>query len=199
MKKVLIAALIIGLVFPAITVEAAKNGLEIGAEVPKFELPGTDGKTHALADHDGKIVVLQFCSQNCPYSRGADPDIAKFAKTLAEKDVVLYGIDADKETTVESIKAYNDKRDLEFVTLKDVDNVYADKLYAKQTPEFFVIDSEGNLAYHGAFDNRVAPEEAGDVNYVLNAVNALLAGEEVEEPEVRAWGCSIARAKRPNW
>ena len=31
---------------------------QVGSEAPAFELPGSDGKTHRLADHRGKEVVV---------------------------------------------------------------------------------------------------------------------------------------------
>lgn len=31
---------------------------QVGSEAPAFELPGSDGKTHRLADHRGKRVVV---------------------------------------------------------------------------------------------------------------------------------------------
>ena len=199
MKKSIVLALAIGLMLPMAAAHAEKKALKIGQEMPDFELPGTDGEVHTLSDLKGKIVVLQFCSENCPYSRGADPDISKMAKRFEDKGVALYGIDADKDTTIATIKVYHEENDIEYVTLKDKDNEYADKVFARQTPEFFVVDKEGKLAYHGAIDNRVAPQEAGDTNYVVDAVNDLLEDKPVEKPEVSAWGCSIARAKKPNW
>jgi peroxiredoxin Q/BCP len=41
---------------------AAAADLEAGDPAPAFSLPGSDGKTHALADHVGKrgIVVAWF-------------------------------------------------------------------------------------------------------------------------------------------
>jgi peroxiredoxin Q/BCP len=32
--------------------------LEVGSQAPDFALPGSDGKTHRLADHRGKRVVV---------------------------------------------------------------------------------------------------------------------------------------------
>lgn len=175
----------------------AKRGVEIGEEAPAFELPGTDGEVHKLADHEDSIVVLHFCSEACPWSHGATPEIDKIAEKYSEKGVVFYGIDSGKNNEMDDLIKYTEDLELDFVTLKDKDNIYADALDAKQTPEFFIIGKDGKLAYHGAFDNRVSPAEAGEKNYVTAALDALLAGKDVDEPEVSAWGCSIKRAKRP--
>ena len=34
--------------------------LNVGDRAPDFKLPGSDGKTHALADYKGKTVVLAW-------------------------------------------------------------------------------------------------------------------------------------------
>lgn len=50
-----------------LTVMSRKN-LSPGDEAPPFALPGTDGQTHALADHLGKrLVVLAW------YPKAATP------------------------------------------------------------------------------------------------------------------------------
>jgi len=34
--------------------------LKVGDKAPDFSLPGSDGKTHSLADHKGTAVVLAW-------------------------------------------------------------------------------------------------------------------------------------------
>jgi peroxiredoxin Q/BCP len=38
----------------------APEGLNVGDPAPPFSLPGSDGKTHSLADHKGKVVVVAW-------------------------------------------------------------------------------------------------------------------------------------------
>ena len=40
--------------------QAQAQGLMPGDAAPAFELPGSDGKTHRLADYAGKTVVLAW-------------------------------------------------------------------------------------------------------------------------------------------
>ena len=52
------------LVLPSIVGEEMKNTkqLAVGDPAPMFELPGSDGKIHGLADHQGKrpVVIAWF-------------------------------------------------------------------------------------------------------------------------------------------
>lgn len=172
---------------------AATAQVEPGQAMPEFKLKDLDGKEHSLSDFKGKIVVLEFCSHNCPYSRGTDPQLIALADRYADKGVVVIGIDSNSPNDVDSIRKYAEEKGKKYPILKDVDNVYADKVGASRTPEVFVIDREGNVAYHGAFDDRKKPENPGEIPYVENAVKALLDGKPVETPTAKAWGCTIKR------
>ncbi len=70
-------------------------GLE-GRKAPRFELAGSDGKTHALDDYRGKTVVLYF------YPRDNTPGCTKEAcgfrdlrKDLAKAGAVVLGVSRD--------------------------------------------------------------------------------------------------------
>ena len=54
MKKLLCAALAAF----ALPLAATAADLAVGDAAPAFSLPGSDGKTHALADHVGKRAVV---------------------------------------------------------------------------------------------------------------------------------------------
>jgi len=57
MKALLLAAGLTLLLAPAMVVAAE---LKAGDAAPEFSLEGSDGKTHSLADHRGKVVVLAW-------------------------------------------------------------------------------------------------------------------------------------------
>jgi peroxiredoxin len=174
------------------TLPLADAGLQPGAEMPDFKMEDYNGKEHSLKEYRGKIVVLDFCSQHCPFSRGADKQLITLTKKYKDnKDVVFLGIDSHHSTKPEEIKEYAEKRGLIHPILKDVDNAYADKTGAQVTPEIYIVGRDGKLAYRGAFDNRTGPEQEGDKHYAADAIAALLAGEAVEPARVKAWGCTI--------
>lgn len=174
----------------------ASAAVELGAEMPDFTMKDVNGNEHSLQKYRGKVVVLDFCSHECPWSRGADPHLAALVKEYADKGVVFLGIDSHHKTTTEEIKKYAEEKELTHPILKDVNNEYADKVGAKVTPEIFVIDKEGKLRYHGAFDNRTKPEEKGSEFYTRMAIDAVLAGKVPDPQQVKAWGCTIKRVSK---
>lgn len=168
--------------------------VEPGDVMPGFSLTDYEGVTHTLEQYAGKIVVLDFCSHKCPFSLGVDPDTAALARRYADNDaVVVLGIDSHYDTSAEEIRVYAEANSIPQPILRDPENRYADAAGARVTPEFFVIDPSGRLAYRGAFDNRIRPDSAGSRHYVADAVEALLAGEPVSPDQAPSWGCTIKR------
>ncbi|HDP34734.1 MAG TPA: redoxin domain-containing protein [Candidatus Hydrogenedentes bacterium] len=166
---------------------------QIGAALPGFELPDLDGKLHTLEQYRGKIVVIEMASQHCPWSRGADPHLVELANKYADKNVVFLGVDSHNSTSAEDIKKYAEEKKKTYTILKDEGNKYADALGARTTPEVYVVDKDGKLVYHGAFDNRSNPDEKGDKPYVDMAIQAAIEGKSADPDRVKSWGCSIKR------
>ena len=200
------AALCVAGVFVANNASAAiEEAPAIGSKVPAFELTDVSGKAHKLNDYAGKTVVLSFTSQRCPVSRAEETDYAKLAETYSGDDVVFLSIDSAANNSIEEIAAYADAtweegdmknetgKKLPYPILKDEGNAYADKMGAKRTPEVYIVDKEGNLAYHGGIDNQKKPDDPAYKNYVAEALDALKAGEAVPEPKTNAYGCGINR------
>ncbi len=189
-------ALAFGLLMAAQAAEGVAEKPQIGQPAPDFELKDTAGKTYQLADCKGKVVVIDFWSCQCPWAKGTEADRNANVKKYQGKDVVFLCIASNRSEPEEVVKPYLESVKAAYPLLLDTGNVVADKYSAMQTPEIFIVDKGGKLAYHGAFDNRSQPSATGDTNYIANAVDALLAGKPVEKAETKAFGCGIQRVKR---
>ncbi|MBN2310318.1 MAG: redoxin domain-containing protein [Candidatus Hydrogenedentes bacterium] len=178
--------------------EAGKPRLKPGQDMPPFVLNDYEGKEVSLAKLKGKVVVVAFTSQECPYSRGAEPVLARLALAYKDKGVVVVSIDSHKDTRPEQIKEYAlgknpTEKKLPYPIVKDSGNRYADAVGARQTPEIYVVDAKGKLVYHGGLDNQKKPDDAEYVAYTAEALDEVLAGEPVSRPETKAYGCTIKR------
>ena len=66
------------------------------------------------------------------------------------------------------------------------------KLYGvKEIPHIFIISKDGRVAYHGAIDNSRGLAQAGDVNYVSQALNQLTNNQPVSVPRSEPFGTSL--------
>ncbi len=169
------------------------SNIAIGADMPGFTMTDHTGEEHALSDYAGEIVVLNFASHKCPFSRGVDPDLAEIAREYADKGVVVLGIDSHYATPREELAEYVAEENIPWPLLKDENHAYADQVGVKRTPEIFILDTEGALVYHGGFDGRRSTTGPGPEPYVDQALAALVAGEPIETKQTKAWGCTIKR------
>ena len=71
----------------------------------------------------------------------------------------------------------------------------ADRFGARYTPESFVIDGAGKVRYHGRIDDAQNPARVTR-NSLRLAIDAVLAGREVAQPETKAFGCTIKRVRK---
>ena len=206
MRKVLIPAAALLAVALTLSTRAIADHHEgeakatIGKAAPDFTLKDQDGKTVKLADLKGKVVVLEWFNQGCPY-------VVKHYKTTKtmnatadkykDKDVVWLAINTTGKTDAENketAQAWNITRPI----LNDTTTSVAQAYGAKATPHMYVIDKEGKLAYMGAIDDDPSESaEKGDkaVNYVAKALDEVLAGKPVSTPETKAYGCGVKYKK----
>ncbi len=180
---------------------------EIGKPVDaRIALPGLDGKTHRLADLRGKVVVIDFWSINCPVSQRYEDKLKKLVAKYPAKDVVFLAIasnrteiDTAAEDPYHQIRKYVKKQGVTMNVLVDAGNVVADRFEAQTTPHVFILDQKLNLAYEGSVDNDQRGQLGDEaIDFVGDAIEALLAGKPVEHKKTRPFGCSIKRIKKTN-
>ena len=158
---------------------------------PDFSLPDLDGNSHALHDYRGRIVILNFWSAECPWSQRSDGKIIEHLKEWGSK-VQYLPIASNANEDRELIRTQAASRHL-LLILHDPDHLVADLYGAITTPHLFVIDQEGVLRYQGAFDDVKFRQPEPTLNYLLLAVEALLAGSSPDPTETPAYGCTIVR------
>jgi hypothetical protein len=82
--------------------------------------------------------------------------------------------------------------------LIDSNRKIANRAHATVTPEAVVIDSRGEIRYRGRIDNFYAalgkPRQQVTVHDLRDALDAVLAGRPVPNPETKALGCTIVPA-----
>lgn len=171
--------------------------LEIGAKGPAFELKGTDGKKHSLAGFvkEAKATVVVFTCNTCPYSQAYEPVLLDLAAEYAEKPVsfVLINSNAVEVQPGDSFDAMVQRakeKKFPFAYLYDESQEIATAYGAQRTPHVFLLDDAGVLRYRGRIDDSAKREEVKSHDLV-NAIDAVLAGEEVSVNETKAFGCTI--------
>lgn len=183
---------------PSTTTEVAKaddavaNPL-IGQKAPDFTLTDASGKEHKLADYKGKVVVLEWTEQGCPFVKRhyAAGTMQKLAKSFADKDVVWLAVNSSHFARPDDTLRWARENALSYPVL--LDNAgYVGKAYgAKTTPHMFVIDKFGMLRYAGAIDDDPRGEKENRTNHVEQAVSAVLEGKAPPTRSTKPYGCSV--------
>ena len=177
---------------PAAT-DAKAAAPTINGQVAAFSLPDTDGKTVEVGNWDqSKATVIMFVATQCPVSNAYNERMAKLANDYTAKGVRFVGVNSNKQEDVAEIAEHSKANGFIFPVLKDKSNLIADDFDAKVTPEIYVVNAKGELAYHGQIDNSQNETKVKTRPLVI-ALDAILAGEPVTQTEAAAFGCSIKR------
>ncbi len=133
------------------------NALE-GTKAPAFSLNGSDGKTHTLADYQGKYLVIYFYPQdNTPGCTKESCGFRDLNNAFTDHQTVVLGVSKD---SLESHDKFIADFNLPFVLLSDPDTTmmaeyraWGEKvLYGKKSigciRSTVIIDPEGTIIKH---------------------------------------------------
>jgi peroxiredoxin len=172
---------------------AADDAVSIGKPAPDFSLSNHDKTMVHLSEHRGHIVVLEWINGDCPFVRShystSRQTMLKLASQFKGDGVAWFAINSthldDLKRNEEIAKDYN----IPYPVLDDHDGKVGRAYGARTTPQMFIIDKDGRLAYRGAIDDD--PDGSPKVNYVEQALKQLIAGKPVSTPETRPYGCAV--------
>ncbi len=158
-----------------------------------FTLYDYEGTEHSLSDYkDSAAIVILFIATRCPVSNAYNERMESLYQKFSKKGVAFVGINSNKQEDVEEVKEHAKENNLTFTILKDHKNIIADKFDASVTPEAYVLNGKFELLYHGRVDDSRRESDVSTTD-LSNALNEILSGKEVSDPETKAFGCSIKR------
>lgn len=172
--------------------------LPLGTPLPAFSLPDVvTGKAVTSSVAEGKIVVIAFICNHCPFVMHLKRELAAFGHfcqsagvrmlAISSNDVATHPMDGP-EAMAEDARAH----DYVFPYLYDESQEVARAFDAACTPDFFVFDRTGQLAYRGQFDasrpGNGVPVTGEDL---YAAVRALLSGGKPSLDQRPSIGCNI--------
>jgi peroxiredoxin len=174
------------------------NMLPLGTKLPAFTL--VDAKTNrpvAASDLGGKPLVVAFICNHCPFVQHIRSELAEFGRYCESQGVGMVAINSN------DVVAYpqdgpgpmaDDAKQFGYVFpyLFDEAQSVAKEFRAACTPDFYLFDSGGALAYRGQFDDsrpgNGVPVTGRDLRA---AVDALIAGKAPNPDQKPSIGCNI--------
>jgi peroxiredoxin len=191
MKRFSIAVFVLGFVLAA-SVHASE--FSIGSEMENFRLSDINGVERSFSELKGeKGTIVVFLSAQCPVVKQYDKRFNQIVEDYKTKGINVIGLNSNSTESLEWVKSHANEN-YKFPMLIDKGNVIADKLGATATPEIYFFGSDNKLAYHGAIDNDRSGTNIINT-YLRDALNEYLGGSAIKVTKIKAFGCTIKRAK----
>jgi peroxiredoxin len=179
--------------------------LSLGTPVPPFTLPDLDGKMVSSATFHDTPALVAFISRHCPYVTHIRHEFARFAREYQARGLAIVAICSNDATTFpedgpEGMKQEAKAAGYTFPYLFDETQEVAKAFRAACTPDLFLFDRRGMLAYRGQFDDsrpRTATPLPVTGRDLRAAADAVLSGLPVPANQKSSIGCNI-KWKRGN-
>jgi peroxiredoxin len=172
--------------------------LPLGTPAPAFVLPDTRGNQVSLEDFtDAKALLVMFICNHCPYVKHIRHELARLGHDYLARGVAIVAISANDvdnypADSPSKMREEAEQADYRFPYLYDESQAVAKAYRAACTPDFFLFDSGQKLVYRGQLDDsrpgNDLPVTGRDLRAALDAV---LAGQPVAEPQKPSIGCNI--------
>ena len=141
----------------------AENLALSGVKAPSFNTLDINGKKHRLADHEGKVVLVNIWATWCPPCREEMPALEELYQTRKNNGLMIFGFSTED---IDTQKAFANEIVVSYPLLTTEGNV--PDLYSQTAryPVNFLIDRTGHL--------QSAPSTDQPFENLVSAVDSLL-------------------------
>lgn len=171
--------------------------IALGTTLPAFALADTvGGKTFRSTDYAGKPLLVAFICNHCPFVVHIADALAAFGHDYQAKGLSIVAISSNDVTTYpqdgpDPMAAFAAQKGFTFPYLYDETQQTARAFQAACTPDFFLFDEAGKLAYRGQFDSSRPNKGTATGADLRAAADAVLAGRAPGAEQMPSVGCSI--------
>lgn len=172
--------------------------LPLGSPAPKFRLPDAHGRFWASDEiAGGRPMVVVFACNHCPYVVHVRSKLGELSAEYVKKGVAFVAINSNDitqypEDAPAKMPAFAKEAGWNFPYLVDESQEVAHAWHAACTPDFFLLDASGNLAYAGQMDStRPKSDQVATGQDLRTALDAVLAKKPIPSPQIPSLGCNI--------
>jgi peroxiredoxin len=172
--------------------------LALGTKLPQFSLPDVvTGNLVSSASLASKVGVVFFICNHCPFVKHIRAGIADFGRYCLEQGVAMLAISSNDAVAHPAdapplMRVEAEEAGYVFPYLYDESQAVAREFDAACTPDLYIFDQRGLLAYRGQFDGarpfNDVPVTGADARA---AVRALKAGHAPGSQQIPSIGCNI--------
>lgn len=151
-------------------------------------------------DEQTRVVVFAFISHTCPVAQQYLPRLNEMYRSLYADGVRFVGVYSNSGIDLQRMARHAQDADINFPVMLDYEHRLADLLDVQVIPEVVVLDDHQTKRYQGAIDNQFKKRGRNRVvseNYLADALQEVLAGNQVQREFVLPSGCRVERNPRP--
>lgn len=149
--------------------QMASELIQVGMEAPEIKLPDPNGKTYALSDLKGKVVLLDFWASWCGPCRKENPNVVEVYNKYKDRGFTVFSVsldgldertkarfpdqdqiekqmDAQRQRWVQAIEKDGLPWEYHVSDLKKWDCAPAKEYGVRSIPRTFLIDRDGKIA-----------------------------------------------------
>ncbi len=180
-------------------VKTASTMLPLGTTAPDFQLEDVISGQKISLDNfaDNEALLVMFICQHCPFVKHVKEELAKIGKDYADRPLGIVAISANDvenhpDDSPEHMLKMAKELDFNFPFCYDETQEVAKTYTAACTPDFFLFDRDKKLVYRGQLDDsRPSTDIPVTGKDLRGAIEAVLAGKEVDSDQMPSLGCNI--------
>jgi thiol-disulfide isomerase/thioredoxin len=148
-------------------VEGAKRFAKVlGHPAPAWAIKDMDGRTHALEQYRGKVLVLDFWYRGCGWCMRAMPQVKRIASHYRGRPVAVFGMNNDHNE--EDARFVVREMQLDYPVLRSQE--LPGKYGVQGFPTLIIIDQQGKVAdIHVGYSPQLYEEVTAAVDRLLEA------------------------------
>jgi thiol-disulfide isomerase/thioredoxin len=184
--------------------ETLSTMLPLGTVLPPFSLPdAVSGRKVSPDDVRGpKGTLVMFICNHCPFVKHVMPELGRLARDYAGQGIGIVAInandvDAYPQDGPPHMKELAEAEGWKFPFVLDATQEVARTFQAACTPDFFLFDSAGALAYRGRLDETRPGGAAPHGRDLRAALDAIVAGRAPVVEQLPSVGCNIKWKEAP--
>lgn len=141
-----------------------------------------------IKDIAGLIILVNFWSIECPTCQQTDLELSAVRQEFP--NIMMVAVLSNQNEDPETAKTMFRSRGYDKLWI-DHRAAFAHAVSAITTPSALLFDSNGDLRYRGAINDKTFRKRVREINYIQNALSQLSAGLLVDPAETPAYGCAI--------
>ncbi|VVE01645.1 Thiol-disulfide oxidoreductase ResA [Pandoraea capi] len=112
---------------------------------PAFSLQSLDGKTHALSEYRGRVVILNFWATWCGPCREEIPAMGAVVRQYRQRGLDLLAV--NYKEPLATVKPFVDKLPIDGTVLLDTDGAVYKRFGSLGLPATYLVDRTGNARF----------------------------------------------------